>query len=447
MAKETVFNITEGEKKAKIFLPRTEIDKETIKQIRHMVNDPTAENVRIMPDGHKGAGCCIGFTSKLNRKIVPRFIGVDIGCGITSCKVPGVVNIKDRRIRRYERIIRQVIPMGGGRENINAMDRTTKEDMEWLYSESQAAAMKFAESYEKAYGEELLVPTYGEEWFLELSEKIRSNHDYDMKSLGSLGSGNHYVEINENSKGEIYITVHSGSRNLGTKVCHYHQQKIDETKRFDHETFNHELKKIKRDVKHPKTLKEKTDELRAKINELRHPPYLEDKEASDYYFDMIFTQKYAQLNRRIMIKSFLEMIEVPFLEENIVESIHNYIDFEDFIIRKGAIRASEGKLCIISLNMRDGILLCRGKGNSDWNNSSAHGCGRILTRQQAKRKMRLKDVREEMAKADVYTTTLSEETLDESPAAYRDAELIKEAIGPSVEIVEQLRPIINVKGN
>lgn len=265
--------------------------------------------------------------------------------------------------------------------------------------------------------------------------------------MGTLGGGNHFIEVNRSEETNLeYLTVHSGSRNLGQKVCKYHQDIIFNGRNIDWDEFDDKVKKFKRNRKNKKDIKKYQDELRKELFSNRHPDYLIDDEAINYYFDMIFCQKYALVNREIIIEYVLEYLGLEFEPIKKIESIHNYIDFNDFIIRKGAIRAQEGKKCIISLNMRDGILLCQGKGNEDWNLSSAHGAGRVLTRQQAQGKLSLKKFEKEMNDSGVYSTSVNKNTIDESPDCYKDTDLIKELIEPSVEILEQLKPILNIKG-
>jgi RNA-splicing ligase RtcB len=290
-------------------------------------------------------------------------------------------------------------------------------------------------------------PEYSMEWFDSLCKKIKTDKIYDLRSLGTLGGGNHFIEVNRSEETNLeYLTVHSGSRNLGQKVFKYHQDIIFNGRNIDWDEFDDKVKKFKRNCKNKKDIKKYQDELRKELFSNRHPDYLIDDEAINYYFDMIFCQKYALVNREIIIEYVLEYLGLEFEPIKKIESIHNYIDFNDFIIRKGAIRAQEGKKCIISLNMRDGILLCQGKGNEDWNLSSAHGAGRVLTRQQAQGKLSLKKFEKEMNDSGIYSTSVNKNTIDESPDCYKDTDLIKELIEPSVEILEQLKPILNIKG-
>lgn len=202
----------------------------------------------------------------------------------------------------------------------------------------------------------------------------------------------------------MYITIHSGSRILGDHVCSYYS----------------------------KLLRDKKEK------------YLEGDDLYGYLFDMIIAQKYAQLNRRVILYVLLENLGIEFNDSLIIESIHNYIDFNDFVLRKGAIAAHENEKCIVALNMKDGILICRGKGNSEWNWSCAHGAGRLWSRGEVRYHVKLKDFQKEMK--DVVSSTVCEETLDECPQAYKNSQLIVQAIAPTAEPLMQLKSILNFKG-
>lgn len=439
-----MYHIKEGEREGIVFLDKEELygDINTIKQIRKMVAHPAVEHARIMPDCHFGVGCCIGFTSKLTDKIVPNFIGGDIGCGIVCYPLEGYDLSTDKRVERAERCIRETIPMG---TTTHVVPTVTKEDLEWLWSESHEEAVAFAEVFKVERGIDIedKIPDYSQKWFDNLMIRVRSSKNTDMCSLGTLGGGNHFVEVNRSSMGIDYITIHSGSRNLGQKICRYHQDIISEGARFPWEEYNNEVKHIQRTTKDSKTRHKLEQELHDKLKAQQHTHYLEGDEAYHYYFDMIFAQKYAVLNRRLMIRQFLERVGLPFNAEKIIESVHNYIDFRDMIWRKGAVSSYTDKYVIVALNMRDGILLCKGKSNPEWNYSAAHGAGRLLPRNEVVHHISMKEFRDSMR--DVYTTTVVEETLDEAPMAYKSADLIKTRLVDTVDIIEHLKPVINVK--
>lgn len=432
-------------KDAIVFTDRFKIDNGTMKQIKIMIEHPSMHKVRIMPDCHKGNGCCIGLTSELTQTIVPNFVGGDIGCGILA--YPIGKSCQEMNCEKVEKIIRDKIKMGSGVRSIWDNPIATDDDITQICQCSQIDAYNFAVSYAKKFNVNDImnyIPTYDIEWFSKLCKKINSDVVYDMRSMGTLGSGNHYVEICIDNKKNEYLIIHSGSKNFGSKICRYHQNKITENRRFDFREFTDKIKLFRRQHKDNSSIASFTSQLSNKMKENMHPDYLEKHEAYEYFFDMIFAQKYAQQNRIIMMKNVLNELKIEYDYNKSIESIHNYIDFNDLIIRKGAISAHLNQKCLISLNMRDGVLLCNGKGNIEWNMSSAHGAGRIMLREQAKSKISLRQFREEMK--NVYSTTVNIDTIDESPSAYKDTNIIIKEIEPSVEILEHWKPIVNVKG-
>ncbi len=434
---------------SKIFIDRHMLDKGTMNQIRELIHHPSVEKSRFMPDCHRGkGGCCVGYTSVLIEKIVPRFIGNDIGCGILTYPLP--FQITD--LPTMEKIIRDNIPMGTfvteDNKPIWDIPIVSDPDIEWACNEANYDALQFIHKYKEKFGVNIAqyCPTYSKEWFMELCKKCDADYDYIIRTIGTVGGGNHFVELNRSIKDNVdYITVHSGSRSIGDHVYMYHQRKINDTYQFDYEDYKHKIKLFERKSKVSKEIKAYKDSLKDEFIKAKHTDYLEGPEAYEYYFDMLFSQKVAQLNRRMILKRILHTMKIScYDEDQIIESIHNYIDFNDFIIRKGAIQAHTGQKVIISLNMRDGILICEGKGNDDWNYSSAHGSGRIIARNEVSAKFSMQEFKDSMA--GVYSTSVVPEVLDECPMAYRDTEIIKNALQNTIVIIEQLKPIINVKG-
>jgi len=434
MDNQFIFNHNDEE--IKVFLPKSEIDKETMKQIKNMADNSVLSHMRFMPDCHKGVGSCIGLTAQIEDKIVPGYVGVDIGCGISMYHIGN--NIRERRYPHINKIIYKCIPMGEGKFSTFLKSHISDDDWEWLLNISNYDLIKLKEIFpDYNYPEK-----YTYDWVVDMINKVRGNLSRDLCSIGTLGGGNHYVEINKDDENNYYITVHSGSRNLGSKVCGYHQYKINGFCKFNFDEYKRKIKAIKKKTKEPKERKELEEKLNKKMQDKLHPRYLEGYEMIEYLVDMIICQNMATLNRAVMIRNVVTELGLEFNRNNIINTKHNYIDFNRLILRKGSISAEEGELCIISLNMKEGILLCKGKGNPDWNYSSAHGCGRIMTRQQASR-LNLKEFKKQME--DVYSTSVCKETLDEAPMAYRDSELIIDCLRDSVHIVKQLKPVINCK--
>jgi RNA-splicing ligase RtcB len=423
---------TKDGKEVKAFLPEEEIDNDTKKQMHSITENPWMEHVRFMPDAHKGNGCCVGLTSLVKDSLVPNLVGGDIGCGITC--LPINIEIKEKKYEKIDNMIKNLIPMGKGKINMeNVSDR---EDWNECLSKCN----------EQFMGLKKLFPThdvtYDYSWIEGMAQRIGTDFDAEVLALGSLGSGNHYIEINKDDEGLAYITVHSGSRNLGQKICNYHQQILQIQSKLSIKEFHKRADKIPKKIKGAER-KALEDEIYNELESKLTVPWLENDQMYQYLEDMIFTQNYASMNRKTIIRRICMGLGITYDPSNIIETVHNYIDFNRMILRKGAISAEKDEVCIVSLNMRDGILICRGKGNHDWNYSSAHGCGRILNRTQGA-KLSLSQFKKEMK--DVYSSSVSKATLDESPMAYRDVELIKRCLYDSVDIITQLKPIINCKG-
>lgn len=456
-----VSHIKYGDYQAIVYLNKFLIDKGTMAQIHKMLIHPATNHMRIMPDCHRGSGCCVGYTSYLTTKIVPKFIGGDIGCGMITYQIPSKyidakfdvdinqIIINSQSLATLDTKIRQLIPMGSGQDSIFKSDmlKDNIKQLKGIWTPVINNAYQFAQKYKDKYNVDIssYIPDYSLEWLKEKCQQIRSDFDNDMLSLGTLGGGNHFIEFNKSENDELYVTIHSGSRNIGQKICQYHQNKINDTKYFDRDKFNQIKKRTSRSFQ-GKQFHQIMEDIRMKLMGETHHDYLEKEEAYYYYFDMIFAQQFARLNRQIMLHKILNVInpKIKINKDNIIESIHNYIDFDDFIIRKGAIRASKNSKCVIALNMRDGILICTGKGNPEWNQSAAHGAGRVINRQEAFSKLRMRKFEIEMK--NVYSSSVVLETLDESPMVYRNVNIIKSALKSTVTIDEQIPPILNLKG-
>jgi len=377
------------------------IEQEAISQIISIANSPLGEDahVRIMPDAHAGKGCVIGTTMKYEGKICPNIVGVDIGCGVLAIPFKEEIDLE-----KFDEVCHKVLVSG------------------------------------RAAREEAIIPEYQEDLYSRLLcwDNLK-NHDWIYKSLGTLGGGNHFVELN---KGDNYnwLVVHTGSRNLGKQVADFYQLRtqehwaeVDNEDRF--ELINH-LKSIGEEYRIQEELK--------KI--ARHNPseldYLEGAAAQDYLHDMKICQEWARKNRQVLSFELMKLMGWS-AADTVIHSIHNYIDLTNNIIRKGAISAQRGETCIIPLNMRDGSLICVGKGNEDWNCSAPHGAGRIMSRAKAKKEITLADFQHSME--GIYSSTICVGTIDEAPFAYKDMEEIMIVIEPTVDIIERIVPIYNFK--
>ena len=370
------------------------IDEESYSIIYKILNEKASENVkiRIMPDTHLGKGIVVGFTMPLTDRVNPFHIGVDIGCGMLTSKLSD--EIKDIPLEKIDKTIKQNIPMG---QNTHKKSFNTLFD----FKELNELIRNFIINYNKKFSTKLEVFEIDNEYIEKLCQKVEIDLEKFYNSIGTLGGGNHFIEIGKSSNNDYYITIHSGSRNFGNQVCKYH----------------------------------------AKIAKNNEDCYLKDKEMFDYLIDMVIAQYYAKINRETMLQIIKDLLNIKI--EDTFSSVHNFIDFEDFIIRKGAIRSYKNEKMIIPFNMRDGILICEGKSNEDWNYSAPHGAGRVLSRMQAKKQLDMNEFIESMK--GIYSSSICKNTLDESPKAYKNPKQIEELIYPTVEITDRLKPILNIK--
>jgi len=354
-----------------------QLDNESRKQIQEFCNLELFReaSIRIMPDVHAGKGCVIGYTATLEKRVVPNLIGLDIGCGIQVTRL-GRINPSYEKLDNY---IRKHVPYGFKRNKNAQLGDYPPEFIDDLEQTCQTLDINFMEQ---------------------------------LKGLGSLGGGNHFIEIATGSDKEKWLLIHSGSRNFGLQVATWHQAKA-----------------IQRCQEH-------------KVEIPKHFAYLEGKDRDFYILDMKVAQQYARLNRMEMTRRILDHLNISG-DLDQFETIHNYINFDDGIIRKGAVSAHPGERMVIPLNMRDGSLIAYGKGNAEWNFSAPHGAGRSMSRNQAKKQLDFEDFKKGMKH--VWTSTVSRKTLDEAPGAYKPKGEILKYISDSVEISETLKPTYNFK--
>lgn len=394
---------------AKVFTDK--IEDEAVQQIKELCNQPFVEEckVRIMPDTHKGVSCVIGFTADLKDKVIPNIVGVDIGCGMLTVNL-GKIDID---LEKLDNVIHKYVPSG---MNVH-----------------EGRMIKFPELQElKCY-------------------RSLTNTKRIERSIGTLGGGNHFIEIDEGKDGTKYLVIHSGSRNLGTQVARIYQDlAIDlcsgkEDYFIQRENVIKEYKEAgrRKEIQSAlKKLKEKYDELMPEYP--RELCFLSGKYREDYLNDMNICQNYADLNRNTMADIILSKMFNKSLDNyESFTTIHNYINFKDNIIRKGAISAYKDEKILIPLNMKDGSIIAIGKGNEDWNYSAPHGAGRRLSRTKAKENIDLEEFKECMK--GIFTTSVSEYTMDEAPMAYKPKEEILDFISDTAEIIEIIKPIYNFK--
>ena len=386
------------------------IEHEALNQIYTLVKQPAFADckVRIMPDVHAGAGCVIGFTADLGDKVIPNIVGVDIGCGMLTVELGNI----EMDLAVLDTAIRKRIPSG---RNVH-----------------DGCCVRFDELKELRC-------------YRELKDTKRLE-----RSIGTLGGGNHFIEIDTDSDGVKYLVIHSGSRNLGKQVAEYYQKLAVEIMQGKDELYAMQEKLIV-EYKAQGRRKEIQKAI-AKLHSNFNPNpigipkdlcYLTGKYREDYLHDMEICQRFAVKNRREMANAILD--EMGLSELNSFETIHNYIEFGSNMVRKGAISAKIGEVLIIPINMRDGCIVGVGKGNKDWNCSAPHGAGRIMSRSKAKEVVSIDDFEKSME--GIYTTSVNQSTVDESPMVYKPMKEIVENIKDTVDILKIIKPIYNFKAS
>ncbi len=413
------------------------VDENALEQIRELlaIGVFADKKIRIMPDVHAGAGCVIGFTGDLGDKVIPNIVGVDIGCGmkVLKFKIEGDIDY-----HAFNEHINHHIPSGRGIREAKAEFAPLLDESMDLYREAKDIVTQL-----RCYRE------------LKDSGRI-------YKSAGSLGGGNHFIELDRDKSyepideqthydGWTYLVIHTGSRNLGKQVAEIYQDKAIKHLTEGADQLEDTIKRI---IEEYKAAGRRT-ELQGIIKKMRkeyqasEPTlprqlcYLEGQGREDYLHDMRLCQRWAVLNRKIISLELMKFFpDVEVVEE--FESVHNYIS-DDNIIRKGSISAAAGERCIIPLNMRDGSLICTGKGNTDWNCSAPHGAGRIMSRTQAYDNIKMEDF--EASMTGIYSESVNEYTRNESPMVYKPASEIIANIGPTVDIGTIIKPIFNFKAS
>ncbi len=380
------------------------IDQVAAAQIIELCNQPMSEgaSIRIMPDVHAGAGCTIGTTMTITDKVVPNLVGVDIGCGMETVK------LKETHIelQKLDKLIYEKIPSG------------------------------FAvRTKPHRYSEKIDLH--------QLCCYDRINPDRALCSIGTLGGGNHFIEADKGEDGSIYIVIHSGSRHLGVETAKYYQ---NEAYRRLNKSSDKEIGELIERLKAQGKQKNIQSELRKLENTKttsvpKQLAYCEGELFEQYIHDMKIVQQFAMLNRQAMMDEIIKGMHLHVTEQ--FTTVHNYIDTDEMILRKGAVSAKAGEKLLIPINMRDGSLICKGKGNPDWNCSAPHGAGRLLSRSQAKQSFTVSEFKKQMQ--GIYTTSVNAQTLDECPMAYKSLEDIVSNIGDTAEILEVIKPIYNFK--
>jgi len=380
------------------------VDEASISQVILLCNQKftAGSKIRLMPDIHAGAGCTIGTTMTITDKIVPNLVGVDIGCGMEVSK------IKETKLDLdvLDKLIYAKIPSGFA-----------------IHSDSHPLSVR-------AHLNQLRCSSH--------IDILRAE-----KSIGTLGGGNHFIEIDKDDDDNLYVVIHSGSRHLGLEVAKYYQN-------AGYEVLNHTdtdsiaalIAKMKAEGKQSQ-IQNELQRLKG-LKQTSVPKdlaYVEGKLFDDYIHDMHLVQQFAVLNRQAMMDVIIKELKLNIVEQ--FTTIHNYIDTETMILRKGAVSAKAGEKLLIPINMRDGSLICLGKGNPDWNYSAPHGAGRLMSRGAARETFSVEEFKAEME--GIYTTSVNRSTLDECPMAYKGMDAILDNIGPTADVLQIIHPIYNFK--
>lgn len=382
------------------------IEQTALDQIDLLLQQPAFADckIRIMPDVHAGAGCVIGFTADLGDKVIPNIVGVDIGCGMMTVMLSNI----DIDYAKLDEVIRQYVPYG----------RDVHKEKKIPFDLTELRCYR------------------------ELRDTKRLE-----RSLGTLGGGNHFIEIDEDENGNKYLVIHTGSRNLGKQVAEYYQHLATSiiNGSFDKKARHAELIAEYKATGRKSEIQEAIKELDKQYQYVERMPkdlcYLEGQNRLDYLHDMEICQRFAEKNRETIAITILERMQ--WIGNDYFETVHNYIDHQNNIVRKGAIAAYKGKRVLIPLNMRDGCIIGIGKGNEDWNCSAPHGAGRVLSRKRAKETITMEDYKASMN--GIFTTSVSEDTLDESPMAYKPSREIIELVKDTVDIEKIIKPVYNFK--
>ncbi len=381
---------------AKIMIDK--IDTVTVEQIYGFLDHEVFTNpISIMPDTHAGAGAVIGFTMEMTDKIIPNVIGVDIGCGMLSGNFGKGLFAHGLSRKDFDEQVRDIIPFGYHVHDKHALDLKRSK----MWNEMTGAVRNFTMKYNERTGKSYNFPEINEKWLQKKSDDIGIDYQRTVNSIGTLGGGNHFIEVGVDSNNDYWVTIHSGSRQFGLKAAVYNQRKAGKGVLA----------------------------------------YLEGEDMFNYLIDMVVAQQYAATNRNYMAYFIWSLLDRAAATETI-ETVHNYINFNDFIIRKGAISAYKNEKMIIPFNMEDGTLICKGKSNAEWNYSAPHGAGRVGSRKWAKKNLSKRDAEKSMKEKDIYFSVLP---LDETKGAYKDSQIIEDSIGPTAEIIDKIKPVLNMK--
>lgn len=376
------------------------IDEATEKMVRNLEESEAYKGcpIRIMPDCHAGIGCTVGTVIYVRDRIVPNTVGVDIGCGMLVARL----GKEEVDLQRLDEVINEKVPSG--------------------FNIHETASSRF-DMLDGLFCREVI------------------DSDMASRSIGTLGGGNHFIELDEDSVGRKYLVIHSGSRNLGKRVCEYWQKKAVEHCRKGAYNERELVERLKAEGRQ-REIADAIKEAKANAPKIdKDMAYLEGEDANRYLHDMMICQHYAQENRLEIVYTICKAMDFRISHQ--FTTLHNYIDHRLNILRKGAVSATKDEELIIPMNMRDGSLLCVGKGNLDWLYSAPHGAGRLMSRRQARETLSMQEFERSME--GIYSTSVCPETIDEAPMVYKPMDEIVKCIKPTVQVLDVLKPLYNFK--
>lgn len=425
-----------------------DVEDTALNQIYNIVNHIATKDqkIAIMCDVHAGASnAVVGFSMTLGNKIVPNWIGVDVSCGVLAINIGKNFTTNKDNLFRIDEKIRNIIPMGNNIKSPSSIpSRYFEKNFPW--KDANDTAKKFIVSYNTKFGTNFNSIEFDYDWFLKKQIDISMKQNAEL-GIGTLGGGNHFVSIEQSiSYGDFWLIIHCGSRNFGKMICEYHMKIAKKNLEYKRKILlKNKIESIKNEFS-GNNVQLKIDEAKKELDinfdvNMNGMEYLEDQYAIDYYMDMIFCHFYAQFNRNTISNNILKVIGCNEVER--LESVHNYIDFKDLVIRKGSIRSYIGEKIIIPISMAFGSFICEGKSNPEFNFTGPHGAGRLMSRGEASRKIDLEKFRFSMK--GIVSTSVGKSTLDESPQAYKDPKMIEDAIAPTANIIDRVKPILNLK--
>lgn len=411
------------------------LEDEALNTIKNLCDSNVFKNskVRVMPDCHQGKGVVIGFTCPVGEYVNPEHIGVDIGCQMSTIELSSL--LPEDKYVEFEHKVRKEVPTGFEIHNKPIINE--KEFFKFLNKEYSKARSSWPEMIENI---ERIDSTY----ISSMCKRIGMDEGTFYKSLGSIGGGNHFAEYGVSDNGRAFFTIHCGSRNFGVKVANYW---IKRANKSDNKNYiNSEIKKIKETVSDRTLWKSLIEDVKETAKNINPVGYLHGENLKGYLSDMVIAQAYAHYNHEVILDIVNKILSKYNIKEiDRINTVHNYISFEDHIIRKGAIQSYKNRKMIIPFNMRDGLAICMGKSNEDWNCSAPHGAGRIMSRTAARKNINLDEFKDTMK--NVYSTCIGTGTIDESPMAYKNTEEIIRLIEPTADILFFVKPKINIKAS